>query len=61
MVKRSTRFFTPECGIRDGECAPALLTVAALATGGWALEQIAPGARSIGKAMQQLTEDTGLK
>lgn len=32
----------------------ALVTAAALAIGGWALEEMAPGARSIGKAIQQL-------
>ena len=33
----------------------ALVAAAALAVGGWALEQFAPGARSIGKAVEQLT------
>lgn len=32
----------------------ALVTAAALAIGGWALEKMAPGARSIGKAVEQL-------
>ena len=33
----------------------AAVTAAALAIGGWTLEQLAPGARSIGKALEQLT------
>ena len=34
--------------------APALVTAVILAIGGWALERMAPGAPSIGKAIQQL-------
>lgn len=33
---------------------PALVTTGALANGGWGLEQMAPGAPSIGKAIHQL-------
>ena len=38
--------------------APALVTAVILAIGGWALERMAPGAPSIGKAIQQLRGQT---
>lgn len=34
--------------------APALITALALSLGGWVLEQLAPGTRSIGKAVEQI-------
>ena len=38
--------------------APALITAVILAIGGWALERMAPGSPSIGKAIQQLRGQT---